>query len=400
MKKILFVSWQVGMGHITRDIAIVKELYRRNPGIDVSWLAHPLACKVLEQEGEAIHPQSIQSADYCLAATKCMNDFNLNVFKYISVSEKAWAKNVELFRKVISNQDFDLIIGDESYEILRALGDKRIELKTKMIVIEDFIGVQAMTKNPIEFLGVYLKNRRLASSPPKLASQVTRFFVGEMDDIPDKTYGLGLPNRREIANKYYNILGHVIRFNPADYTDKATVRKKLGYGKGPLIICATGGMFAGKELLELSAKAYSIVKKEIPGLRMISVCGELYGSKTPDIPKDIEMHSYIHNIYKHYAACDIAIVVGGGSTTIELTALRTPFIFFPLENQFDQQLYVAERIARHGAGIKMRYYETTPEILADAIIKNIGKEAAWPPINANGAEKAAILINQILTNVK
>jgi UDP-N-acetylglucosamine:LPS N-acetylglucosamine transferase len=89
-------------------------------------------------------------------------------------------------------------------------------------------------------------------------------------------------------------------------------------------------------------------------------------------------------------------VVGGGTTTIELTALRRPFIFVPLENQFDQQIYIADRLARQSAGIKMRYYEITPESLADVIKKNIGKEVTWAPIRTEGAQTAAKLINQIL----
>ena len=58
MKKVLFVSWQGAMGHIARDVAIVKELRRQNSQIDVSWIASPLACKVLEQAGETILQES------------------------------------------------------------------------------------------------------------------------------------------------------------------------------------------------------------------------------------------------------------------------------------------------------------------------------------------------------
>ena len=54
MKKVLFVSWQGMMGHITRDVAIVKELRRQNSQVEVSWIAHPLACKVLAQASEPI----------------------------------------------------------------------------------------------------------------------------------------------------------------------------------------------------------------------------------------------------------------------------------------------------------------------------------------------------------
>jgi UDP-N-acetylglucosamine:LPS N-acetylglucosamine transferase len=123
----------------------------------------------------------------------------------------------------------------------------------------------------------------------------------------------------------------------------------------------------------------------------------LFGTEPPELPAGVELHHCIPDLYKHYAACDMAVVVGGGTTTIELTALRRPFVFFPLENQFDQQIYITNRLARQGAGIKMRFYETTPESLADVIKKNIAKEVTWPPTRTDGAERAAKLIDQILS---
>jgi len=396
MKKVLFVSWQGGMGHITRDVAIVKELHRQNPQIEVSWIAHPLACKLLRDEGETILPETDLSADYNPAVPQIITNFRLNLMKYLALTGKTWAHNAELFKRIMSKYSFDLVIGDESYEIMRAMAQRTVQLNCRMILIEDLVGVQAMSRSPLEKFGAYKTNRRLANRPARLGPGVIRFFVGELEDVPDSPFGFRLPNRREFAAKYYEFLGYVIRFDPAEYGDKTKLRKKLGYGKEPLLICATGGLSAGKELLELCGKAYLILKGDIPDLRMVAVCGELFGTKPPDLPAGVELHNYIPDLYKHYAACDMAVVVGGGTTTVELTALRRPFIFFPLENQFDQQVYIADRLARQGAGIKMRYYETTPQDLADAIKKNIGKEVSWPPIRTDGAERAAKLIDEIL----
>jgi UDP-N-acetylglucosamine:LPS N-acetylglucosamine transferase len=396
MKKVLFVSWQGGMGHITRDVAIVKELRRQNPQVDVSWIAHPLACKVLAQAGEAILPESQLSADYNQAALQTVTGFRFNIMKYVGAIGTARAHNVDLFRQVITKYHFDLVICDESYELTMAMAANKLDLKCRMIEIEDFVGFEAMTSNLLEKLGVYMRNRRSATRPALLSSRVPQFFVGELEDIFDKRFGFGLPNRRDIARKYYHFLGYVIRFDPAEYADKAKIRAKLGYGKEPLLICATGGTSAGKELLEMCGKAYTILKENIPDLHMVAVCGELFGTKPPELPSGVELHIHIPDLYQHYAACDMAVVVGGGTTTVELTALRRPFIFFPLENQFDQQLYIADRLARQAAGINMRFYETTPMSLAETIKKNIGKEATWPPIRTDGAEKAAKLINQIL----
>ena len=396
MKKVLFVSWQGGMGHITRDVAIVKDLRRQNPQIEVSWLGHPLACKVLEHSGETILPESQFSADYSQTGIQGLDGFRLNILRYVALVKKPRAHNIELFRQVIAKYHFDLIIGDESYEIMIAMAENELDLKCRMIEIEDFVGMEAMTSSPLEKLGIYIRNRGHAVRPALLSSRVNHFFVGELEDVFDKRFGFGLPNRRDVAKKYYQILGHVIRFDPAEYADKAKMKAKLGYGKEPLLICATGGTCAGKELLELCGKAYTILKEDIPDLHMVAVCGELFGTKPPDLPLGVELHNFIPDLYQHYAACDMAVVVGGGTTTVELTALRRSFVFFPLENQFDQQLYIADRLARQGAGIKMRFYETTPKSLADVIKNNIGKEVTWPAIRTDGAEKAAKLINQIL----
>ena len=49
----------------------------------------------------------------------------------------------------------------------------------------------------------------------------------------------------------------------------------------------------------------------------------------------------MHQLYRHLAACDLAVVQGGLTTTMELTAVGRPFLYFPLANHFEQQLHVA-----------------------------------------------------------
>jgi len=94
----------------------------------------------------------------------------------------------------------------------------------------------------------------------------------------------------------------------------------------------------------------------------------------------------------YFAACDAAVVQGGGTTTLELTALRRPFVYFPLEYHFEQNLVVAERLHRHGAGERLSYAGTTPEGLAEAVFGQLGREAGWPSIPADGARLPAELI--------
>jgi UDP-N-acetylglucosamine:LPS N-acetylglucosamine transferase len=110
----------------------------------------------------------------------------------------------------------------------------------------------------------------------------------------------------------------------------------------------------------------------------------------------VEVRGYVPRLYEHFAACDVAVVQGGGTTTLELTALRRPFIYFPLEGHFEQNLVVAKRLRRHGAGERMLYSETTPEMLTETVVGLLGREVSWPPIPTDGARRAAGLINELL----
>ena len=114
------------------------------------------------------------------------------------------------------------------------------------------------------------------------------------------------------------------------------------------------------------------------------------------MPDGIEVRGYVPALYEHLAACDLAITQGGGATTLELTALRRPFLYFPLEGHFEQQIHVAHRLNRHGAGVRMSFRETSPETLAAAVLENLGRDVEYTEINVNGAETAAELIHNML----
>jgi len=56
--RVLFVSGSVGLGHVTRDMAIAAELRRRRADVQVVWLAAGAARDVLREAGEELLPES------------------------------------------------------------------------------------------------------------------------------------------------------------------------------------------------------------------------------------------------------------------------------------------------------------------------------------------------------
>jgi UDP-N-acetylglucosamine:LPS N-acetylglucosamine transferase len=222
-------------------------------------------------------------------------------------------------------------------------------------------------------------------------------FVGEPDDAVGRL-GLGLPDRRRHAAAHYEFLGYVVPCDPAELADRHQVRARLGYDARPLIVASIGGTAIGRELLELCAQAQPLIRRELPAAHMVLVCGPDLDPATVarDIgeagDEGIDLRGFVTDLYEHFAACDVAVVQGGGTSTTELTALRRPFVYFPLEGHFEQEHDVAARLARHCAGVRMTRSRTTPERLAAVVVGQFGAVASYPPIPVDGAGKAARLI--------
>jgi len=277
------------------------------------------------------------------------------------------------------------------------LGNQPELKKCPFVMIYDFVGLDAMSRSPLERLIAYRFNWFWGGprGKPPTHEDLT-LFIGEPEDVADKPFGFLLPNRSEYAHRYYHFVGYVFPFDPADYADKEKVRSELAYDEDrPLIVCAVGGTAVGADLLRLCAASYPHIQERVGDVQMVLVCGPRIDPHVVQAPSGVEVRGYVPRLYEHFAACDVAVVQGGGTTTLELTALRTPFIYFPLEGHFEQNLVVAERLARHRAGERLIYSKSTPERLAEAVVGQLGHEASWPPIPTDGARRAAELIHKL-----
>ena len=93
---------------------------------------------------------------------------------------------------------------------------------------------------------------------------------------------------------------------------------------------------------------------------MVVVTGPRIDPATLPAHDGLEVRAYVHELYRHLAACDLAVVQGGLTTSMELTANRRPFLYFPLRHHFEQNLHVRHRLERYGAGRCMDFETATP----------------------------------------
>ena len=396
MKKVLYVSGSIGLGHVSKDLSIVRKLRTLNHSVEVTWLAAHPSDLVLADAGEDLHPKSRQFTSYSASAENASKGSGLNLVEYVFGSLPGWLKNVRLIRQILAAEHYDLLVGNETYEIIIGLVFGLFSLKIPFIMIYDFIGLDSMSSKPFVKVGNYILNwiwsrdRRILTGEGRKA-----LFVGELEDIPKQKLGFLLPDRREYAKVHYEFIGYIVLFDPANYRNQRRVRREVGYDNRPLIVCTIGGTSIGRGLLELCNKTFPLLKKKIPRVRMVLVTGPRLAPESLEVEEGVEVRGFVPELYKHYAASDIAVVQGGFSSTLELTALRKPFIFFPIEGHSEQE-YVADRLSRYNAGVRMYLSKTTPELLAQQILRHFGKRVNYLNIPTDGAQRAAEIINRLL----
>lgn len=396
-KRILFISGSLGLGHVTRDIAIANEIRSTRDDVEFHWLAAHPASLLLEENGEKLLPEAADYLDENLIAEAASRGFKLNLWQYAMAFRRQWQHNIDLINRVTTRDSYDLLIGDETYDLATAFRERPNLKKSPFVMIYDFVGFDAMTYKPLEQLGIYVMNRMWAAGfPDKPTAYDLGLFIGELEDVPDRRFGFLLPNRRAFALARYKFVGYILPYQPKDYCDSKGIRARLGYGNEKLIICAIGGTSIGRELLELCGSAFPFIKEKIPDARMILITGPRLAGDSINVPQGVEIREYVPSLYQHFAACDLAIVQAGGTTTLELTALRKPFLYFPIEGHCEQEKYVAGRLARHRAGVKMKLSETKPQLLAEQVALNIGKKTDYAPIPIDGARNAARFITALL----
>ncbi len=223
-------------------------------------------------------------------------------------------------------------------------------------------------------------------------------FVGDPDDIVPDSFGPGLPDIREWTEQNYEFGGYITGFDPIDPADRAGLRDELGYRNDERVcIVSVGGSGVGASLLARVADAAESARRLVDGLRFVVVAGPRIDITALPRRDGVTYQRYVPDLYRHLAACDLAVVQGGLTTCMELTANRRPFIYIPLRNHFEQNFHVRHRLDRYGAGRCMTYDEASdPDALATAIASEIGREVDYRPVDPDGAARTAARIAELL----
>ena len=143
-------------------------------------------------------------------------------------------------------------------------------------------------------------------------------------------------------------------------------------------------------------QAWPLARARLPKLRMVLVAGPRIDPQSLNAPAGVEVHAFVPDLDRHLAACDLALVQGGLTTCMELTAAGTPFLYFPLKNHFEQNVHVAHRLDRYAAGRRLEFATSRPDMIAEAMVAELARPAAFKPVEADGAVRAARMLADLL----
>ena len=399
-RRALYVSSPIGLGHARRDVAIAQELRQLVPDLEIDWLAQDPVTRVLQAHGERIHPLSQELASESQHIELESSSHHLHVFEAWRRMDEILLSNFMVFLDAVRKREYDLWIGDEAWEVDYYLHENPELKQAAYVWLTDFVGwlpMPALGERDIALTADY---------NAEMIEQVERFprlrdraiFIGRPEDVVPGTFGPGLPEMRAWTERHYEFTGgYILGLNHQAIFDRGELRRRLGYRDDDVVcIASVGGSGVGAELLGRLMKAFPTARRRVPGLRMVAVAGPRVDVGTLPSVKGVEVRGFVPDLNLHLAACDVALTQGGLSTTMELTAARRPFLYFPLRDHCEQNFHVRHRLNRYRAGRCMDFDEATPSNIAHAIETLVAQPVEYREVETGTAARAAKLIAELL----
>lgn len=399
-RRVLFLTSSIGLGHARRDLAIAGALRKLHPDIEIEWLTQDPVTHLLEAHGESLHPACSKLINESNHFESESGEHDLQVFYALRNMDEVLVTNFMLFQEVVEADDYALIVADEAWDVDYYWHEHPDLKRAPLAWLTDFVGILPMSEGDNEERRLTTEYNEQMITHIENAPRIRdlALFVGNPSDVVGHRFGTDLPSIRDWVHQNFNFSGYIPGEHPDEFRSREMLRKQFDYKDDEIVCIVTiGGTSIGSVLILAIAHAWLLVRDKIPGLRLIVVGGPRLDPERLGLPRGIETVGFVSDLDRRLAACDLAIVQGGLTTCMELTAAGTPFIYFPLKNHFEQQIHVHHRLQQYGAGIRMNFNETNPEILANAILALVRtSQPSYRAVEHDGAMRAALHLSALL----
>jgi len=332
-----FFSSPIGLGHVTRDIAIVDNF----KDISVNFVTGNGAAKILKKLDHKV--QDVYNPPSFIVENGKLNNQTKWLWNYYQYYKNC--KNIS--EKILKNNNSQLVVSDEDFASLTVAQD----LEIPNVLITDVLETK-FTKGITSFI-----ERKMNKSMMRIIKNCDVVIIPEKGDDQNNIKRVG-PIVREIN------------------FSREELREKFEFNKTTVVI-SIGGTNAGIFLIDEAIKAILKINQDI---QIILVSGPAVTKKFDNV-KNL---GFIHNLHEIIYAADLIISLAGKSTIDEANAYGTPGIFIPIKGHFEQ-----EDNARN-EGFMFEDINRLDKLILEKLEQKRNK------INTEGAKLASEIIKEII----
>ena len=338
MTDLEFFTSPIGLGHVTRDIAIASNFR----DISINFVTGSGAANILKNLRWKV--DDVYKPPQFVVENGLLKNSAKWLWKYFQYYKDC--KNIS--KNIIEKNKPHLLVSDEDFASLTVAQNKKIPT----VLITDILETK-FTKG--------------------FASLIEKKMNKSMQQIIKNCNHVIIP---EIGKKEDNIIrvGPIVR--QTNYS-REELREKFSFRKKTIVV-AIGGTDAGLFLIE----------KVLEILPILSEC-EVIIVSGPSLDKKfdkIKNLGFVNNLHEIIYAADILVSLAGKSTMDEAKEYGTPAIFIPIKGHFEQE----DNAKKEG------FVFEDIERLGELIMEKL--EEKRNPLKGNGAQKASEIIIDLLNS--
>jgi len=332
-----FFSSPIGLGHVTRDIAIVNNF----ENIPINFVTGSGAAKILKnldfKVQDVYNPPSFIVENGTL---KNPAKWLWNYYQYYKDCKK-------ISQKILQEVKPNLVISDEDFASLTVAQ----KMKIPTILVTDVLETR-FTKGLVSFIEKKMNKSMLG-------------IIKKCDIVI-------LP---ENGNDQDNIkrVGPIVRQTSFS---REELRKKFSFEKKTIVI-SIGGTNTGLFLIEKALESISKINQDI---EIILVTGPAISKKF----ENVRNLGFVDNLHELIFAADLLISLAGKSTIDEANAYGTPAIFIPIKGHFEQEDNAQEE------GFVFDDINRLDELILEKL------EEKRNQVNTDGAKNASNIIRKLM----
>ena len=332
-----FFSSPIGLGHVTRDIAIVNNF----ENIPINFVTGSGAAKILKnldfKVQDVYNPPSFIVENGTLKNTA---KWLWNYYQYYKDCKK-------ISQKILQEDKPNLVISDEDFASLTVAQ----KMKIPTVLVTDVLETH-FTKGLVSFIEKKMNKSMLG-------------IVKKCDIVI-------LP---ENGNDQDNIkrVGPIVR---QTNFSREELRKKFSFEKKTIVI-SIGGTDAGLFLIEKALESISKINQDI---EIVLVLGPAINRKF----ENVRNLGFVDNLHELIFAADVLISLAGKSTIDEANAYGTPAIFIPIKGHFEQEDNAQEE------GFVFDDINRLDELILEKL------EEKRNQVNTDGAKNASNIIRKLM----